>query len=249
MKTLVTLAQKRGVAVLIADDANLARMFKADGLHLSWSKDIVKAYREARDTLGERAMIGADAGRSRDDAMQLGEDGADYIAFGIPPHVEDRATAEDRQLDLIAWWSEIFEMPCVAFDVSNVEHARELAGDGADFIAVTITTAQSLTRSNGRITAFDGRASPSRGDGMMRSSQPRHTLSSVAAALAFSGAPPALAENSSWFWKSDEKPKAVDRQARRAKHRARRSQKSGARAWCRRPATTPPIPPSIRANI
>lgn len=160
VKALVTLAQKRGVAVLIADDANLARMLKADGLHLSWTKEITKAYRDARETLGDRAMIGADAGRSRDDAMQLGEDGADYIAFGIPPHVEDRATAEDRQLDLIAWWSEIFEMPCVAFDVASADHARKLAGDGADFIAASVTTEQSADAIKQALSAFDVAITP-----------------------------------------------------------------------------------------
>jgi thiamine-phosphate pyrophosphorylase len=139
-KRLVGMAQKRGVATLIANDANLARLLKADGLHLSWSKNPEKLYREARADLGEHAMIGVDAGRSRDDAMVLGEAGADYVAFGIPAHVEDRATAEDRQRDLISWWGEIFQVPCVAFDVASVDHASALAGDGADFIAVTLTS-------------------------------------------------------------------------------------------------------------
>lgn len=154
VKTLVTRAQKQGVAVLIADDANLARMVKADGLHVSWSKDIVKDFRAAREVLGERAMIGADAGRSRDDAMQLGEDGADYVAFGIPAHVEDRATAEDRQLNLIDWWSEIFEVPCVAFDVASAEYASAIARQGADFIAVTVSANDSADAIARTIKAF-----------------------------------------------------------------------------------------------
>lgn len=137
-KPLTTLAQKRGVAVLIDGDAALARLIKADGVHLAWSKEPLKAYRDARETLGSHAMIGADAGRSRDDAMALGEEGADYIAFGIPPHVEDRATAEARQSDLINWWSEIFEVPCVAFDIATPEHASALADAGADFVTVAI---------------------------------------------------------------------------------------------------------------
>lgn len=139
-KRLVGMAQKRGVATLIADDANLARLLKADGLHIAWSKDPQKLYREARADLGEHAMIGVDAGRSRDDAMLLGEAGADYVAFGIPAHVEDRTTAEDRQRDLISWWGEIFQVPCVAFDVASVDHASALAGDGADFVTVAVTS-------------------------------------------------------------------------------------------------------------
>ena len=153
-KTLVSLAQKRGVASLIASDANLARMIKADGLHLPWSKDIVKNYREARAELGEHAMIGSDAGRSRDAAMQLGEAGADYVAFGIPPHVEDRTTAEARQCDLVSWWSEIFEIPCVAFDAASVAQAHDLAQAGADFVVVTVTSATPASEIERQIAAF-----------------------------------------------------------------------------------------------
>lgn len=138
-KPLVELAQKRGVAALIAADCALARIVKADGVHVPWSKTIVADFKAARGELGERYIVGADAGRSRHEAMEMGEAGADYIAFGIPPHVEDRSTAEDRQIDLVAWWSEIFEIPCVAGDVAAPAHARDLAFAGADFVSVTLS--------------------------------------------------------------------------------------------------------------
>lgn len=138
-KTVTTAAQKLGVAVLVEGDANLVRMIKADGIHVPWSKDPLKSYNEAREILGAHAMIGVDVGRSRDDAMAVGEEGADYIAFGIPARVEDRAKAETRQLELVEWWSEIFEVPCVAFDVATNEHARDLANSGAEFITVVVT--------------------------------------------------------------------------------------------------------------
>ena len=70
--------------------------------------------------------------------MELGEAGADYIAFGIPPDVEDRAVAVERRIELIAWWNEVFELPSVAFDVADAEEARRLAEAGADFVSVTI---------------------------------------------------------------------------------------------------------------
>ncbi|MTD95858.1 thiamine phosphate synthase [Hyphomicrobium sp. xq] len=135
-RPLVELAQKKDVAALIEGDAQLARTLRADGVHLPWSKDIVARYVEAREILGTRYIVGVDVGRSRHDAMSLAEDGADYIAFGIPPHVEDRASAAERRLELIFWWSEIFEVPCVAFDVDSVEDATALAAAGADFVAM-----------------------------------------------------------------------------------------------------------------
>ena len=135
---LVATAQQHGVAALIEGDARLARALRADGVHLPWSKSPLTAYIEAREILGARGIVGADAGRSRHDAMQLGEAGADYVGFGIPPHVEDRAAAAARRLDLVAWWSEIFEIPVVACDVEGPAEAAALAAAGADFIAARL---------------------------------------------------------------------------------------------------------------
>lgn len=137
-KPLVELAQQHGVAALIEADAQLARTLRADGVHVPVSKDIIASYGEARDIVGGRFIVGADAGRSRDDAMTLGEANADYIAFGIPAFVEDRVTARERQRELIAWWSEIFEVPCVALDVETFADAGELAKAGADFVALRL---------------------------------------------------------------------------------------------------------------
>jgi thiamine-phosphate pyrophosphorylase len=135
-RPLVELAQKKDVAALIEGDAQLARTLRADGVHLPWSKDIAAQYAEAREVLGTRYIVGVDVGRSRHDAMGLAEEGADYIGFGIPSHVEDREASAARRRELISWWSEIFEVPCVAFDVETAEEAQILAGAGADFIAM-----------------------------------------------------------------------------------------------------------------
>ncbi len=140
-RPLVELAQAKGIAALVAADAALARTLRADGVHLPWDKDIAARYGEAREVLGGRFIVGADAGRSRHDAMTLGEVGADYVGFGIPAHVEDRATARERRLDLIGWWSEIFEVPGVAFDVETAPEAAALARAGADFVALRVPAA------------------------------------------------------------------------------------------------------------
>jgi len=140
-KKSVDFIQSKGAAALVGDAA-LARLIRADGVHLGWSKSPLENYAEAREILGKRAIVGADAGKSRHDAMSLAEAGADYIAFGIPEHVEDRDTAFLRQCDLVAWWSEIFEIPCVAFDVGLPEHAARLAAAGADYVTVRLSLRQ-----------------------------------------------------------------------------------------------------------
>jgi thiamine-phosphate pyrophosphorylase len=135
---LVGAGRGRGVTVLVADDARLARTVKADGVHLSVSDKAREHLEEARAIVGGRAIVGADAGRSRHDAMTIGEVGADYVAFGVPAFVRDRETAFERQLDLVAWWSEIFEIPCVAMDVEGPEQAEALAAAGADFVTLRL---------------------------------------------------------------------------------------------------------------
>ena len=135
---LVTAAQKAGAAALIEGDARLARTLKADGVHLPVSETAEQAFEAAREVVGGRGIVGLDAGRSRHDAMTAGEVGAEYVGFGIPAFVKDRETAVERRLELIDWWAEIFEVPCVAFDVATAEEAGGLAAAGADFIAVRL---------------------------------------------------------------------------------------------------------------
>ena len=139
---LIELAQRRGAAALVAGDARLARTLKADGVHFANMPDLEQAYREARDVLGSGRVIGIDAGISRHDAMTLAEAGADYVAFGAPAHLKDRDKARMRRNELIAWWAEIFQLPCVAFDVETAEEARALAEHGTDFVAVALPTGQ-----------------------------------------------------------------------------------------------------------
>lgn len=140
---IVEAAQGAGLAALLADDAELARTLGADGVHFSPARNVLGLYTAARQALGPQAIIGADAGISRHDAMSLAEAGADYIAFGAPARVADRARARERRDDLVTWWGEIFEVPCVALDVDTAREAERLAQAGADFVAVRLPTGAS----------------------------------------------------------------------------------------------------------
>lgn len=143
-KPLVDAAQEKGVAALIVSDGQLARTLRADGVHLPWDKDAAKQYGEARQIIGDRFIVGADAGRSRHDAMTLCEAGADYVGFGMSNDVEDQEAARADRMALIEWWSEIFQVPCVAFDVGSQREAAALARAGADFVSLTIPAGLAL---------------------------------------------------------------------------------------------------------
>ena len=118
----------RDVALLVEDDAARAKRIGADGVHLPADAAL---YGQAREHLGQRVIIGVGCNESRHGAMLLAELGADYVAFG--PAASDRETEE--RAGLIAWWSEIFVVPCVSWNVETPEEAANLARLGADFVA------------------------------------------------------------------------------------------------------------------
>lgn len=138
VRALVELVQLKGTAALIENDWRLARTLRADGVHLAEARGVADAYREAREVLGGRYIVGAYAGKSRHDAMTLAEEGADYVAFGAPESVQDREHAKAKRLELVQWWGEIFEVACLALDVDTAEDAAALRAARADFVAVTI---------------------------------------------------------------------------------------------------------------
>ncbi|WP_072393990.1 thiamine phosphate synthase [Hyphomicrobium sp. CS1GBMeth3] len=140
-RPLVEKAQTKNIAVLISDDIEAARALGADGVHLSWRPEIEDAYEAARAALGSDAIVGADAGVSRHDAMTLGDEAADYVAFSRLPDTSDDPTAAEAQHELVAWWSEVFVVPVVAFDVETPAEAADLVRNGADFIAVRLPPA------------------------------------------------------------------------------------------------------------
>lgn len=140
-RPIVEMAQQRKIAALIADDVPAARATGADGVHLSWRPEIEDAYEAARAALGPDAIVGAEAGDSRHDAMTLGESGADYVAFGRSSDAHGPDTARDLQRELVSWWGEVFIVPVVAADIETPDEARDLIACGADFVAVRLPSA------------------------------------------------------------------------------------------------------------
>ena len=127
-------AQSRDVAFLLNDRADLVRDTGCDGAHVG-QEDM--AVREARRIMGPDLMLGISCHGSRELAMTGGEDGADYVAFGafFPSGTKTEAPVE-AEPELLAWWSEIMELPCVAIGGITAANCAPLVQAGADFLAV-----------------------------------------------------------------------------------------------------------------
>jgi thiamine-phosphate pyrophosphorylase len=141
VKPLVDLAQDQGAAAILFDNVELAKTLRADGVHLLAGLSVREQVAAARAELGVDASIGVDAGASRHAAMEAGEAGAEYVAFGITQASADARAERDA---LIAWWGEIFEVPCVALDLQTADDVEAADHNGADFAGLIIGLDQTL---------------------------------------------------------------------------------------------------------
>ncbi len=126
-------AQRRGIAFLLNDRPDLAFETGCDGVHIGQQDT---PYREARAIVGANAIVGVTCHNSRHLAMEAGEAGADYVAFGAFYPTATKQAQFHADPEILAWWSELMEVPCVAIGGITVDNARPLIEAGADFLAV-----------------------------------------------------------------------------------------------------------------
>lgn len=131
---IVPRVQDRGVAVLINDRPDLAVELGADGVHIG-QQDM--PYAKARKLVGDGAIVGVTCHDSRHLAMEAGEAGADYVAFGAFYPTETKDPKARAEPELLTWWQQMIELPCVAIGGITAENARPLVAAGADFLAVS----------------------------------------------------------------------------------------------------------------
>lgn len=122
------------VAFIVNDSVALAKRIGADGVHLGQEDGDP---REAREALGTAAQIGVTCHASRHLAMEAGEAGADYVAFGAFFPSTTKSSEHRPDPELLAWWSNLFEIPCVAIGGITPENCAPLVEAGADFLAVS----------------------------------------------------------------------------------------------------------------
>jgi thiamine-phosphate pyrophosphorylase len=129
----VAIAQEHGAAAIIAGDTRVAGRVQADGLHVEGKKADVA---EAIAKLQGRMIVGADAGKTRDDALEIGEERPDYMFFGRFGY--DRTPEpHSRNLSLGRWWAEMIEVPCIVLGGTDLESVETVAATGVEFVALS----------------------------------------------------------------------------------------------------------------
>jgi thiamine-phosphate pyrophosphorylase len=131
---LQRVCEARDVAFIVNDSIALAKRLGADGVHLGQGDGDP---REARDALGPTAQIGVTCHDSRHLAMEAGEAGADYVAFGSFYPTTTKAVEHRPEPVILSWWSAVFELPSVAIGGITPVNAAPLVAAGADFLAVS----------------------------------------------------------------------------------------------------------------
>lgn len=131
---LQRLCADREVSFIVNDSISLAKRLGADGVHLGQDDGDP---REARSVLGPNAQIGVTCHDSRHLAMEAGEAGADYVAFGAFYPTGTKETRHRPEPAILSWWAALFEIPCVAIGGITPANAGPLVTAGADFLAVS----------------------------------------------------------------------------------------------------------------
>lgn len=133
-KPLQEICDEHDVAFVVNDDVALAKQLSADGLHLGQSDAELAV---ARKELGSDIQIGITCHDSRHLAMEAGEGGANYVAFGAFFPTETKETHYQPDIEILKWWSAVMEIPCVAIGGITPVNCKPLVEAGADFLAVS----------------------------------------------------------------------------------------------------------------
>lgn len=130
---IVPVAQAAGIAVIIVGDTRIAGRVKADGIHVEGGK---AALAQAVESFQSRMAVGTGGVKTRDDALELGEERPDYVFFGRFGY-DNTPQAHQRNLSLGGWWAEMVEIPGIVMAGSDLASVETVAATGADFVALS----------------------------------------------------------------------------------------------------------------
>ena len=137
-EVLLPICHEHEVAFILNDSPELSVEANADCVHIGQEDGSVEA---TRAIIGPNRAIGVSCHASKHLAMEAGEQGADYVAFGAfyptqSKTPESLAKWGTPTTELLEMWSTYTTVPCVAIGGITPENAQPLVEAGADFIAV-----------------------------------------------------------------------------------------------------------------
>jgi thiamine-phosphate pyrophosphorylase len=134
VERLLPIAHAHDVAFILNDRPDLAAALGCDGVHIGQEDGTLV---EAREQVGANAIIGVTCHDSRHLALEAAEGGADYVAFGAFFDTGTKVPKSRAEPDLLRWWHDVIEVPCVAIGGITVGNCRPLVEAGADFLCVS----------------------------------------------------------------------------------------------------------------
>ncbi len=138
---LAPICRDNDVAFMICDNMQMVKKHQCDGLHLTLGCD-VNLIKSARSYLGNDALIGASILPSKHMAMVIAEGGLDYIAIDmardIKPNFDNMAGLEIIDpVELLGWWGDVMEMPCVAMGEIKTDSYKNIIEIGVNYLAIS----------------------------------------------------------------------------------------------------------------
>jgi len=132
IESILTLCQRHAVRLIINDQIQLAREF-AVGVHLGQSDGCIG---EARQSLGQGAIIGRTCGQSLALAQQAFADGASYVAFGAVYATSTKPEAKTLDLAVLSTARQQLQIPICTIGGLTVENVAPVLAHGTDLCAV-----------------------------------------------------------------------------------------------------------------
>lgn len=158
---LMPVCHARDVAFLINDRPDLAAECNADGVHVGADDG---DYASARATVGADAIVGVSCYDSRHAAVEMGEAGADYVAFGAFFPTETKSPRARATPEILRWWSDLVVIPCVAIGGITPKNCGALVAAGADFLAVVAAVWNHPEGPAAAVKAFNAAIAEARAD-------------------------------------------------------------------------------------
>jgi thiamine-phosphate pyrophosphorylase len=132
-KQIKQVCQKYNTLFIVNDHIELAHLCESDGIHLGGNDHSIF---EARDKLGQEAIIGKSCYNSIENALTAQKEGASYVAFGSLFPSKTKPNAPTCSLETIREASSKISIPIVGIGGIDFSKLNEVFEAGCNSIAM-----------------------------------------------------------------------------------------------------------------